>query len=101
MRTITKAALLTALLGAALMGVTNPAQAAPTKCDTGREGRNTGHAYCGGGTGSYRVVITCRGNSSGRVYLRYGMWERARGELSRQACYGRDVLTYVGVQKTN
>jgi hypothetical protein len=99
MRTITRAALLTTFLGAALMGVTNPAQAAPTNCRTGTEGTNTGFAYCGGGTGSYRVTITCR--RAGNYYIRNGVWEPVRGNLSRKPCYGRDQLTYVGVQKTN
>jgi len=46
----------TALLTAALVGTASPAQAAPTDCSTGRDGK-TVWVYCSGGSGQYRVSI--------------------------------------------
>ncbi|GAA3572381.1 hypothetical protein GCM10022419_061580 [Nonomuraea rosea] len=45
-----------ALFAATLIGTASPAQATPTGCTTGRDGK-TAWAYCSGGDGNYAVKI--------------------------------------------
>ncbi|WBB65510.1 hypothetical protein [Micromonospora sp. WMMD812] len=55
-----------------LLGVSGPAQAAPTGCTTGATGYTAG-AYCESGTGQFRAKTRCN-KPWAPDYARYGEW---------------------------
>jgi hypothetical protein len=92
-----QAGIVVTIFAGALVGVAQPANAAPGSCVTERSG-SLGYALCRTGSGQYRAKVTCAREAGGSNYIVYGPW-RSAGTSSSRNCSGIDAAISVSIEK--
>jgi hypothetical protein len=96
-RNVSLAVVATVAATAGLLVAPTVASATPTNCKTTRYVNQSGTVVCTGGTGTYRVWLTCEQFPSGGYYNVYGRFVGI-GQTSSAICDSGDSLVTVRYQ---